>query len=59
VSPIGSAVGGEAPPLDRLLRRTAAGDRAAFAALYAQTAAKLFGLALRIMRQREAAEKVI
>jgi len=46
-------------PLEQLLRRTARRDRAAFAALYARTAAKLFGIALRIMRQREPAEEVL
>jgi len=45
--------------LQQLIRRTARRDRAAFAALYAQTSAKLFGVALRIMRQREAAEEVL
>ena len=45
--------------LEQLLRRTARRDRAAFAALYAQTSAKLFGIALRIMRQREPAEEVL
>ena len=46
-------------PLEQLLRRTARRDRAAFVALYARTAAKLFGIALRIMRQRESAEEVL
>ncbi len=46
-------------PLEQLLRRTARRDRAAFAELYARTAAKLFGIALRIMRQREWAEEVL
>jgi RNA polymerase sigma-70 factor, ECF subfamily len=46
-------------PLEQLLRRTARRDRAAFAALYARTAAKLFGITLRIMRQREWAEEVL
>jgi RNA polymerase sigma-70 factor, ECF subfamily len=49
-------------PTDRLvglLRAVAAGDRAAFAALYAQTAAQLFGVALRMLRQRDRAEDVL
>jgi RNA polymerase sigma-70 factor, ECF subfamily len=46
-------------PLEQLLRRTARRDREAFAALYARTAAKLFGITLRIMRQREWAEEVL
>ncbi|MGH7116976.1 MAG: sigma-70 family RNA polymerase sigma factor [Stellaceae bacterium] len=44
---------------EQLVHRTAARDRAAFTALYAQTAAKLFGIALRIMRQKESAEEVL
>jgi RNA polymerase sigma-70 factor (ECF subfamily) len=42
-----------------LVRRTAAGDRRAFAALYDDTSAKLFGVALRILRQRDLAEDVM
>jgi RNA polymerase sigma-70 factor (ECF subfamily) len=45
--------------LQRLLRATAQRDRAAFAALYKQSSAQLFGIALRIMRQREPAEEVL
>jgi RNA polymerase sigma-70 factor, ECF subfamily len=45
--------------LQQQLYRTARRDRAAFAALYTQTSAKLFGIALRIMREREAAEEVL
>lgn len=45
--------------LEQLLQRIARGDRAAFSALYAQTSAKLFGIALRITRSREAAEDVL
>jgi RNA polymerase sigma-70 factor (ECF subfamily) len=41
------------------LLRTAHRDRAAFGALYQQTSAKLYGIALRIMRSREAAEEVL
>ena len=60
VKSIEGGSGPDAPlPLEPLLRRTARRDRAAFAALYAQTAAKLFGIALRIMRQRELAEEVL
>ena len=52
--------GPQAPsPLEPLLHRIARRDRAAFAALYAQAAPKLFGIALRIMRQRELAEEVL
>ncbi len=53
---------GERASTDRLiglLRAVGAGDRAAFAALYAQTAAQLFGVALRMLRQRDRAEDVL
>ncbi|MBV8775713.1 MAG: sigma-70 family RNA polymerase sigma factor [Alphaproteobacteria bacterium] len=46
-------------PLTELVRRTAAGDKSAFAALYQATAAKLFGVALRISGRREIAEEVL
>jgi RNA polymerase sigma-70 factor (ECF subfamily) len=46
-------------PLARLLARTALGDRAAFAELYAATRAKLFGVSLRIVRERPLAEEVL
>ena len=46
-------------PLVEQLRRIARRDRAAFSALYAQTSAKLFGIALRITRSTEAAEDVL
>ena len=42
-----------------LLRACAAGDAGALARLYAATSAQLFGLALRIVRQREIAEEVL
>ncbi|MGH7048503.1 MAG: sigma-70 family RNA polymerase sigma factor [Stellaceae bacterium] len=45
--------------LQQLLRATARGDQAAFAALYELTSAKLFGIALRILQQREPAEEVL
>ena len=45
--------------LQQLIRDTATGDREAFATLYAQTAAKLFGVALRIIGRREIAEEVL
>jgi RNA polymerase sigma-70 factor, ECF subfamily len=45
--------------LIHLLRRVAAGDRAAFAELYDRTAPQLFGIALRILRQRERAEDAL
>jgi RNA polymerase sigma-70 factor, ECF subfamily len=45
--------------LQRLIRDSARRDRAAFAALYTETSAKLFAIALRILRQREWAEEVL
>jgi RNA polymerase sigma-70 factor, ECF subfamily len=45
--------------LQQLLLQVAHRDHAGFAALYAQTSAKLFGIALRITRSREAAEEVL
>jgi RNA polymerase sigma-70 factor (ECF subfamily) len=42
-----------------LLEATARGDRAAFRSLYDATAAKLFGIVLRITRNRSIAEDVI
>ena len=51
-----------APPaqtLDELLARSAQGDRAAFARLYHASAAKLYGVALRILRREDWAEEVL
>jgi RNA polymerase sigma-70 factor (ECF subfamily) len=45
--------------LQQLIRASARRDRAAFAALYSQTSAKLFGITLRILRQREWAEEAL
>ena len=45
--------------LPELVRRSAAGDKSAFAALYHTTSAKLFGVALRICGRREIAEEVL
>lgn len=42
----------------KLLARVAGGDRAAFAALYAATAPKLYGIILRILRRRDLADEV-
>ena len=56
---------GSVPPGDRdvgleeLLGATARGDRTAFEALYRRTSAKLFGIVLRILRDRSAAEDVL
>jgi RNA polymerase sigma-70 factor, ECF subfamily len=45
--------------LATLLSRSALGDRAAFGDLYAATRAKLFGVSLRIVRERPIAEEVL
>jgi RNA polymerase sigma-70 factor (ECF subfamily) len=45
--------------LQHLLARVALGDRAAFRQLYDATAPSLFGVALRIVRQRDRAEEVL
>jgi RNA polymerase sigma-70 factor, ECF subfamily len=45
--------------LDELLACVARGDEAAFAELYQATSSKLFGVAMRILRNRELAEEVV
>lgn len=45
--------------LKQLLARVALGDRTAFRRLYDATAPSLFGVALRIVRQRDRAEEVL
>ncbi len=45
--------------LPELLRRSALGDEGAFAELYPIAAPRLFGLALRVLRDRDQAEEVI
>jgi len=45
--------------LQLLMRRVVRRDRAAFAALYDRTSPQLFGVAMRILRQREEAEDVL
>ncbi len=45
--------------LDQLLRAAANGDRAAFRALYNASSAKLFGVAVRILKRSDLAEDVI
>ena len=45
--------------LAQLLSRSALGDRAAFAELYGATRSKLFGVSLRIVRERHIAEEVL
>ncbi len=49
------------PPADlvELLRRVTGKDRAAFAALYSATSAKLYGIILRILLRRDLAEEIL
>ncbi|GGR63923.1 ECF RNA polymerase sigma factor SigK [Nocardioides luteus] len=53
-----SPEGTGSPGLAGLLRRIARGDEAAFAALYDQTAARVHGLVLRVVRDPAQAEEV-
>jgi RNA polymerase sigma-70 factor (ECF subfamily) len=45
--------------IDELIARTALRDRAAFRALYHRTSAKLFGVTLRILKDRAEAEEAL
>jgi RNA polymerase sigma-70 factor, ECF subfamily len=45
--------------IENLIGRIALGDRAAFRALYAATSAKLFGICLRVLKNRTDAEDVL
>lgn len=45
--------------LEHLLSRIALGDRAAFRALFSATSAKLFGICLRVLRDRAEAEDAL
>lgn len=45
--------------LSGLIARVALGDRKAFSALYAETSAKLFGVSLRILKDRAQAEDAV
>ena len=56
-APSGASAGAE-PSLAGLLQRSARGDRAAFAELYDATAARVHGLALRVVRDPAQAEEV-
>jgi RNA polymerase sigma-70 factor (ECF subfamily) len=56
--PAASEVPG-APSREALLRACAGGDRTALHSLYARTVPQLFGLALRILRNRELAEDIV
>ncbi|GAA1514174.1 ECF RNA polymerase sigma factor SigK [Nocardioides humi] len=54
----GAPAGGHGTDLGPLLQRAARGDTAAFAALYDATAARVHGLALRVVRDPAQAEEV-
>jgi RNA polymerase sigma-70 factor (ECF subfamily) len=45
--------------LEQLLARSGVGDRAAFKCVYERTSAKLFGVCLRILKDRSEAEEVL
>jgi RNA polymerase sigma-70 factor, ECF subfamily len=45
--------------IEQLISQTALGDRAAFRSLYAATSAKLFGVCLRVLKNRADAEDVL
>ncbi|UXX84035.1 sigma-70 family RNA polymerase sigma factor [Roseovarius pelagicus] len=45
--------------IEQQIARVATGDRLAFGALYSQTSAKLFGIALRVLKDRAEAEEVL
>ncbi len=47
------------PEIETLISRVALGDRAAFRTLYGATSAKLFGVCLRVLKNRTDAEDVL
>jgi RNA polymerase sigma-70 factor (ECF subfamily) len=49
----------ERTDIEALIARVALRDRAAFGALYDATSAKLFGVCLRVLKDREVAEEVL
>jgi RNA polymerase sigma-70 factor (ECF subfamily) len=53
-----SGTGPSAPDLSDLLRRSARGDEAAFAALYDATSARAYGLAVRVVRDPSQSQEV-
>jgi RNA polymerase sigma-70 factor (ECF subfamily) len=56
---LNKALNSDQARLASLIQAAAGGDRAAFQTLYEQTSAKLFGVALRILRDRAAAEEAL
>jgi RNA polymerase sigma-70 factor (ECF subfamily) len=59
VSAPGAVLTVHVPSNEALLRRVAAGDRAAFRELYAATASRLFGVCLALLRDRARAEEAL
>ncbi|KAA1420249.1 sigma-70 family RNA polymerase sigma factor [Nocardioides humilatus] len=57
-TPLAGVPAGASPDPAALLQLSARGDRAAFAALYDATAARVHGLVLRVVRDRAQAEEV-
>jgi len=55
----GRLSGTDKAELEALIARAALGDRAAFAALFDRTSAKLLGIALRVLKDRGAAEDAV
>jgi RNA polymerase sigma-70 factor (ECF subfamily) len=51
--------GGEAQVLRELLAAAATGDRTAFSALYDRTSSRIYGLAFRVVRDRQYAEEIV
>ena len=56
---VDTALPDDATDLGDCLRRVASGDRAAFETLYRTTSARLFGICLRVLRDRDEAEDVL
>jgi RNA polymerase sigma-70 factor (ECF subfamily) len=54
-----SSAAGRGDDLEQLLTRTAGQDQLAFAELYRQTSARLFGVCWRMLRDREESEEVL
>ena len=58
-APLTASASGSSPPLAQLLADTARGDQRAFQSLYQATSAKLFGIILRICRDRQISEDAL
>jgi RNA polymerase sigma-70 factor (ECF subfamily) len=58
-APAGPTPAGAGDDLNRLMRRVATRDTIAFAALYKQTSAKLYGVVARILNRSDVAADVL